>query len=355
MQNKKYMGIILNLFDGSDAGAAADDGTGGGDGESTSAGGISSEARARGRELGLSDDLMEDYQKAFYGNGNRGKSSQGSAADSGNAEGAGATENKSETGQDDLDARFDELVKGEFKEAFQKRVGKQIQDRFAKSNREKAELEQKAGKADKLMSLLAEKYGNADPDALYDAVRNDNEMWRQQAIDKGQTAEEFLEGYDQRQAAAAQQRELEELRQFKQATELDNRFRTLAKSTQELYPDFNMEAEFQNPRFRQALDFIAAQNEQHNKQTGQQNEIFDLTYAYELAHADELRENVIKRTAKAAAGAAMQTIRANRQRPAENAGRPTAPAQRISYRDMTDEQFEAELARVKAGEARIHR
>ena len=336
MQEKtKFRRIILDLFDGSDAGAA--EGTG--DGGSTSA--VDHAAAQRGRELGLDDDLLEDYAAAF-GRGN-GSGERGGGED--NNEGA---EN-----DEDLDAEFEELVKGKFKGAFQKRVGKDISDRVNRAKRDMAALESKAAKSDRVLALLAEKYGDADPDKLYDAVRQDNDLWRQVALDNGGTVDDVIKGFDSKQAAEAQKQELENLRQYQAANELNNRLQALAQKTRETYPDFNLEAEFNNPKFRQALDIIAASNEQQNKANGTQNEIFDVTYAYELAHADELRANTIKRTAKAAASAAMQTMQANRSRPQENAAKRTSPGKAKSIDELSDAEFDKLVERVRRREASI--
>ena len=347
-QQRTFRGIILNLFDGSAAGTAADSTGGEGDGSTTSAVEIQPAARARGRELHVDDDLMEDYQKAFYS----GKRTADNDADGGDAGGTADSNDNEGTTEDD-DAAFEALIKGKYKDAFQKRAGKVVQDRLSRANRDRAELESKAAKADGLISLLAERYGSSDPDALAKAIRGDEELWRQTALDKGMTGEEFLREYDQKQAALAQQQELENLRQYKAMNELDARLQGLAAETAKQYPGFDLKAEMENPRFRAALDFAAQQNEQHFKQTGTSGEVFDLTFAYEMAHADELRNNQIRRVSKATASAVAQTIQANRSRVSENAGKPVTGSTPKSYRDYSDEEFAAYLDKVRRGEARI--
>lgn len=344
-ENKMIRGIILNLFDGSDAGAAAGGAEGGGDGESHSS--VDPAVAQRGRDLGLSEDLLEDYAAAFGGS-----DTKGAQRDSGEADESDNSNEETDTGADP-DAEFEELIKGKYKDAFHKRVGKDIKDRVERANRDRAALESKAAKSDKVLALLAAKYGSDDPDAIYNALRGDNDLWRQTALDSGRSVEEVISGIDGEQAAKQQQQELESLRQYKAAAELNNRLQALARETQKTYPDFNLEAEFNNPRFRQALDFIAAQNEQQNRMSGTSKEVFDVTYAYELAHAEELRANTIKRTAKAAASAAMQSVQANRRRPSENAAKPSAPTQKKSYEEMTDAEFDAYYDSVLHGEARI--
>lgn len=342
MHKRDYIGIILNLFDGDGAGAATGTGGSEGDGSPTSAG-VRPDVRARGREIGVSDDLMESYQKAFH-------------ADKAQAEGETRQTDDNDNGeadQEDTDAAFEELIKGKFKDAYHKRVEGQIKDRFGKLGRERAELENRAARSDKVLHLLAEKYGSDDPEAIYNALRGDRELWRQQAIDKGQTAEEFIEDYDQRQNAAAQQEELENLRRYRQANELHERLRGLARETAKQYPGFDFDAEFANAKFRAALDFVAAQNEEKNRAAGTAGEVFDVTFAYELAHADELRANQIKRVSKATASAVAQTLQANRERPRENALRTGAPSKVSAYQTMSDKEFDDYLEKVRRHEAKI--
>ena len=347
MQEKtKFRRIILDLFDGSDAGA----GEGAGDGGSTSA--VDHAAAQRGRELGLDDDLLEDYAAAFgggNGSGQRGGSEDDDTDDTGNE-----NDNNEEAGnEEDLDAEFEELVKGKYKDAYKSRTSALIRDRVTRANKDRAALESKVQKSDRVLRLLAAKYNTEDPDALYTAIRGDNDLWRQNALDSGSTIEDVLAKIDSTEAAKAQQQELESLREYRAVNELNNRLQALAQKTREIYPDFNLEAEFNNPKFKQALDVIAASNEQQNKANGTQNEIFDVTFAYEMAHADELRANTIKRTAKAAASAAMQTMQANRSRPQENAAKRTSPGRPKSIDELSDAEFDKLVEKVRRREVSI--
>ena len=120
MRKKRiYRGIILNLFDGSGADAANGGSEGGGDGGATTS--ADPAAAQRGRELGLSDDLLDDYAAAFGKRGNRGAQERGGEQTNGEqTESSG----NGEANGGDPDAEFDELVKGKYKDAYHKRVGK---------------------------------------------------------------------------------------------------------------------------------------------------------------------------------------------------------------------------------------
>ena len=338
--------MVLNLFDG-DAGAA--DGTAEGVENSADNGAenrnTSREAQIRGKELGVGDDLLDDYEKAFFG------------SDDGTEQKEQTENTETNTESDeDLDAEFDELVKGKYKDVYKKRTSSFVSDRLHRAAKETEELRSRAEKSDKILSLLAGKYGKSGTDnldELFDAVKGDDDTWRQRAMDSGRSVTELQRDYDINEQQRQVENELESLRQFKAQTEMAQRFDGLIAKAQETYPSFDPSVEFDNPRFTAALDFIAAQREAENKAKGVNNEIYDLTYAYELAHADELRSNTIKRTVDATKRAVAHNIQANRSRPTENAAKHTTAAKAKSYFDMTDAEFDAFVEDVRNGRAKI--
>lgn len=342
--------IILNLFDGGEGAAASAE-----DAENGSATGTesrsASEAQIRGRELGLSDDLLEDYERAFFG----GDDAQ-DAGDGDNDE-TDEIDEENETGSaEDADAEFDELVKGKYKDAYKRHTQKLVSERLNRARREADELKNRAAESDKILSLLANKYGKGDTsdlNGLYEALKGDSDTWRQQALDSGRSVEELQSDYDASLKQAAVNAELEELRQYKAQAEMAKRFDGLVAKTRETYPGFDPQAEFDNPKFTAALDFIASQREAENKAKGTNDEIYDLTYAYELAHADELRSNGIKRAVKATSSAIAHNIQANRSRPQENAARRTSRSEPRDFFDMSDSDFDKLVEKIRNGEARI--
>lgn len=337
--------LILNLFDG-DAGAA--DGTAEGTESGADTGAesrnTSREAQRRGKELGVGDDLLDDYEKAFFGSDDGTKQEEQTEQ----------TENTEST--EDLDAEFDEIVKGKYKDVYKKRTSSFVSDRLHRALNERDELKIRAEKSDKILSLLAGKYGKSGTDnldELFETVKGDEDIWRQRAMDSGRSVTELQHDYDRNEQQHQLENELESLRQYKAQTEMTQRFDGLIAKTQEIYPSFDPSVEFDNPKFTAALDFIAAQREAENKAKGVNNEVYDLTYAYELAHADELRSNTIKRTVDATKRAVAHNIQANRSRPTENAAKHTTATKAKSYFDMTDAEFDAFVEDVRNGRAKI--
>lgn len=347
MQKKRYMKVVLDLFDGEAGTAAADNGANG-SGSETAGTVISPEAQRRGRELGLSDDLMEDYQKAFGG--------ESEHPEAENAEDDTQDDTQEEEHGENAEEEFRELISGRYKDEFQKRMSAAVKDRLQKANAEKQELIKQLKQSSKVLDMLKAKYGDLDPndpDALYKAVREDGDIWRQRAIDAGGSIEDAVEAFDSEQQKNAEHEELERYRREDAARQLDMRLQGIAAETAKKYPDFDLQKEFENPRFRTALDFVAKSNTDRNRETGRNDEIYDLTYAYELAHADELRENVIKRTSRATASAMAQTIAANRGRVKENAASSSATGKPKSISELSDKEFDELVRNVKSRKAFI--
>lgn len=179
-------------------------------------------------------------------------------------------------------------------------------------------------------------------------------MFAEKALAAGVTTEEARNDFFNQQKTNAQEEELETLRREKAARELDTHLRTIAAETQKEFPNFNLEEEFQNPSFRTALDFIAQQKNEQNEKTGRNDEIYDLTTAYKMAHFNELQKDLVKRSSSAAISAAAQSIQSGARRPTENAVKKSGTTtQRKSVEDMSDAEFDAFYEKVRRGEAHL--
>lgn len=346
---QRFFNITLNLFDGGE-GATSAGTTGAGEGSATTGtenSAVRKEVAQKGRSMGLPDDLLADYQKAYDS-----KNTSTTAAET-------QTDTKNEGSQtSDTEGEFENLIKGKFKDAYDKRVRNFVSDRLSKRDTEIAQLKERSESTDKILAVLANKYPNVDAknlDALLNAVENDEDIWRQKALDGGITADEAKLKFGEQQKQAQLENELEQLKKEKAVSQLDARMQNLAKATQQMYPDFDLKSEFENPQFCAALDFIAQRNEAKNKASGKNDEIFDLTYAYELAHADEIRNNTIKKVSKATMSAVAQNIAANGSRPKENANSHSAPARPKRVDEMSDKEFDDLLHKIKNGTGRIPR
>lgn len=342
----KFFEVIINLHDGEGAGTAqGTSGENSGENGTSTGGGhneISSEVRQRGQQLGLSDDLLADYQKAF------GKKSDNEQQ---------TTQEQDNTNDEKED--FKSLIKGKYRSEFDNEVQTMFKDRFAKQNQQMSEMQAQIANANKILDIVALKYPNIDVndrDALFKAVSNDNDVFGQRALDSGVTVEEAKRQWAEELEKKQTQDELDMLRREKAIRELDAKLQSLAIQTKQIYPDFDLQTEMNNPDFQAALDFIAQRNSQKNKETGKNDEIFNLTKAYEMTHHDEITANTINKVGNAAMNAFAQNIAVNGNRFRENANVSTSAKPKAkSVRDMSDKEFDALLRNVKNGTARIPR
>lgn len=346
--NDKFLKLIVNLHDGDSAGAA-DGGDGNGEhGEATSTdnNNISRETRERAERIGIGDDLIDDYNKAF-GNGNQNQN---------NAEGENNSTDTDADGEENSEEEFEKLIKGKYKNVYQNRVQSLVKDRLSTKDRQISDMQKKENTGNQIFALIANKY-NVQPDdldGLLKAVTEDKDLFAEKALAAGVTTEEARNDFFNQQKTNAQEEELETLRREKAARELDTHLRTIAAETMKEFPNFNLEEEFQNPAFRTALDFVAQQRNEQNEKTGRNDEIYDLTTAYKMAHFDELQKDLVKRSSSAAISAAAQSIQSGARRPTENAVKKSGTTtQRKSVEDMSDAEFDAFYEKVRRGEAHL--
>lgn len=342
---EKYTKVIINLFDGEGAGTADGNGEGAGNGSGATTGTqeteIKQETKAKAQRLGLSDDLLESYQNAY-----------------GYKEGEEPAAESTERQQaENLDEEFESLIKGKYKDQFGKKMNTSFSERFSKAKNQIDTLKNQVSTDNEILSIIANKYNidSNDTNALLEAVKGDSSYFSEKALGSGMTAEELQDKYFSDKEVNETKEELNRLRQEKAMAELDTRLQNMALKTRETYHDFNLQEEMNNPAFTAALDFIAKRNTEKNKSTGKNDEVFDTTFAYEMAHADELRQQMVNRTAKAAMNAATKHMQANANRISENVNQRSSRAVAKSVKDMSDSEFDTLVENIKNGTAHIPR
>lgn len=141
--NDKFLKLIVNLHDGDSAGAA-DGGDGNGEnGEATSTDNISRETRERAERIGIGDDLIDDYNKAF-GNGNQNQN---------NAEGEN---NSTDTdGEENSEEEFEKLIKGKYKNVYQNRVQSLVKDRLSTKDKQISDMQKRESTGNQIFALIA--------------------------------------------------------------------------------------------------------------------------------------------------------------------------------------------------------
>ncbi|MBR6315888.1 MAG: hypothetical protein IKR58_02680 [Lachnospiraceae bacterium] len=202
----------------------------------------------------------------------------------------------SERTLDDKRKAYDELINGEYKEFYTKDTQNLINRRF----KETKDLEKQVADAKPVLDMLMQRYGAKDMASLQTAIEGDSAYWQEAADDAGMSVSQFMEFQKlQRENRALLQQQEAVLNQKRVDQQLALWSRE-AEALKQLYPNFSLEAEAQNPDFINLL------------QSGTPME-----HAYKVLHLDEILNNERNVTAANTEKQVMDNIRARGQRPQE--------------------------------------
>ena len=242
------------------------------------------------------------------------------------------TENSENGKSDNKTARFDELIKGEFKSEYEKKIKENLSRRFKETD----SLKRRLGEAEKIAQLLADKYGltNTDIDEIKKAVDADDGYIKQEAEKRGMSVDDLkymkkLESENARLKRASFENE--------RNTQMKNKMRALyseSEQTAKEYPDFDLNRESENPKFVALL------------KSG-----VDLKTAYEVVHHNDIMSKLVNDTARETQKRTAESMRSVKSRPVENGSNDLSAAiLKSDVSKLTPEQ-RAEIAkRVARGE-----
>ena len=201
---------------------------------------------------------------------------------------------------EDRNARFEELIKGEYKDLYDARMQDTIQKRL-KSSKETVD---KFNALTPTLELLARKYGVKDAtdiEALNKAIEEDDSYFEEEALQRGITVEELKKVRAIEKENADLKRQMQEEQKKQNADKLYAKWMQQEQETKQVYPSFDMKAEMQNPRF---VDLLRSN--------------VDVRTAYEVVHKDDIISGAMHFTAKTVEQKIANKIAANGARPTEN-------------------------------------
>ena len=203
------------------------------------------------------------------------------------------------TPTEDRNAKFEALIKGEYKDLYDARMQDTIQKRL-KGTKETVD---KYNSLAPTLEILAKKYGvdASDIKALNKAIEEDDSYFEEEALEKGITVEQLKEIRKMERENADLKRQMEEQNRKDTAAQQYSTWMKQAKEAKKLYPALNFEAETQNPQFRQLL------------LSG-----IDVGTAYLVIHKDDIIPAAMQYTAKTVEQKLTNKVIANGARPAEN-------------------------------------
>ncbi len=209
-----------------------------------------------------------------------------------------ATTETSEASEESLEVdpekEFEDLIKGKFKGAFQKRTQGIINERFKNAK----ETENKLNNALDAVAPLFDRYGieEGDFEGLRNAVQGDMGIFSKKALEKGMESEEYRDAFnaerDRKQQTAQAKKEA--------ASKLYQDWRAQETEIQKNYPAFELEKAFENESFRKMAMSGAS-----------------LLDAYRGSHFDEIAAGLVAAATKRGAQKTIDSMQGNISRPRE--------------------------------------
>lgn len=234
------------------------------------------------------------------------------------------TESKTTEDNPDRNAKFEELIKGEYKDLYDARMQDTIQKRL-KGTKETVE---KYEALTPTLELLAKKYGikdASDINALNKAIEEDDAYYEEEALEKGISVEQLKEIRKMEKENAELKRQMQEQEAKENASKLYSTWLKQSEQTKSVYPSFDLQNEMQNPRFLELL-----------------RSNVDVRTAYEVLHMGEIIPSAMQFTAKTVEQKLTNKIVANGARPSENgnsaqsASRTKSDVSQLSNSDMDE-------------------
>lgn len=240
----------------------------------------------------------------------------------------------------DRNAKFEELIKGEYKDLYDKKMQDTIQKRLKSAKETVDKYESLAPTLD----MLAEKYGvdASDIDALNKAIEDDESYYEEESLERGLPIEEIKAERKIKRALrkaeeenAALKKQMQEQESQKKAAQLYASWMEQAESLKTIYPSFNLETELKNPQF---MDLLRVPT-------------INVRTAYEVIHKDEIIHGAMQYTAKTVKEKVANNIMANGARPIENGtSSQSASLTKSDVSQLSNSQLDEIIKRVQRGD-----
>ena len=209
-------------------------------------------------------------------------------------------------------------AKKRFSKFYGEDVGNAVKDRF----KNQADANQKLERYQKVTGLLMQKAGVDDFDEFSRMVEDDDSIYEEEAEERGMSVEQ-LKAMKQLETENTELKAREKKAQEQQLIRQHIAgLQQQASELQQLFPNFNLEAEMQNPEFIKLT------------QPGG----ISVKQAYMALHGDEMIPQLMAYGMQRAQQQMGQTIQAQRARPAEGAmsgKNPSAAEPRINPKNLT--------------------
>ena len=232
----------------------------------------------------------------------------------------------------DRSAKFEELIKGEYKDLYDARVQDTIQKRLKSTK----DIVDKYNALTPMFEALSSKYGvdASDPEAIMKAIEEDDSYYEDEALEKGMSVEELKRIRKIERENSDLKMQMKEQESRERANKLYSDWMKQAKDAKTVYPSFNLEAEMQNPKF---VDLLRSN--------------VDVRTAYEVTHKDEIIHGAMQFAVKTTEQKVANKIMANGARPIENGSLSQSAAQvKSDVSQLSKADRQEIIRRVQRGE-----
>ena len=249
-------------------------------------------------------------------------------------DGAPAAEAQNPTGQPiaaDLNAEFEALIKGKYKEQYNAKVKDTVQKRL-KGPSEAAEKYKNLSPA---LEMLAKKYGvdASNTEALIAAISDDDSFYEEEAFERNMTVPQLKEFKKVERENAVLRRQQEERDRQQAGQRQYEIWLKQAESAKVRYPNLDLATEIQNPKF---LDLLRSN--------------VDVEAAYKVIHMDDIVSGAMEAAVRTAADKVSKSVAANAVRPSENGSGQGAATVKTDVSKLNRKDIDEVIRRVARGE-----
>lgn len=286
--------------------------------------GVGAEGGMSAQSIGSSASTSTESPRIVYGKATEGDEEGNSQVGSDNGGASAPSPN--------LDAEFDELIKGKYKEQFNSRMQNGIQNRFKNAADYEGQVNQYADAVAPLMAMYGLDMG--DVEGLKNAIEQDDSLYSARADAEGTTNEKYKENLklkiDARIGKNIQERMAQEQANQERFAQWDAEGELLKES----FPKFDMKSELQNETFANSLRRGNSVRE-----------------SFVLAHFDEIMSGSNAQMQNQATQNVVNNFRQRAARPSENGlSKQPAVVRKADPSKLTKEDYRNIEERVRRGE-----
>lgn len=195
---------------------------------------------------------------------------------------------------------FDDLIKGDYKQDFDAKVQKIVQNRL-KGVKAQADAYEKASP---LIDAVAHRYGiqdTSDVNAILNAFDTDSRLLESEAMEKNMPVEQLAAMKRLERENEMFRRQEQQIQAERQTQEQVNRWMAEAEEAKQIYPELDLAAEIQNPEFAKLLQANVG-----------------VKAAYQVIHGEDIMQAAIAAAVKKGAEKVAASVAAGKARPADS-------------------------------------